>query len=157
MAAVARTVPVSTTPYPGASATPLELLALADEYRAAVALLDGLARPGQQCSRAPFRLVAIHAIELYLSAFLMSAGETAETIRSYGHNLAIRRERAIPHGLVLRLRTQAHLDLLSHKREYLVSRYGTDAMQDLSQPKRLAATLTEVANKVTAALRTKAG
>lgn len=53
-------------PYPGELATASDVRLLADHYRKTAHLLQQMGRPGDPLSRAPFRLAAIHAIELYL-------------------------------------------------------------------------------------------
>lgn len=137
-------------PYPGKSTTVRDLLRLASEYRKAAHHLLPLGRRGDPSSRAPFRLSAIHAIELYLNAFLLHRGETAASIRGMQHDLATRAERAGEKGLRLRKRTAGHLQSMEEKREYLVSRYSPEMTSTVSQVNRLTATLDEVAEKVTA-------
>jgi hypothetical protein len=133
--------------YPGGSATPRQILDLADEYRRAADALLRTGRPGRPLSRAPYRLVAIHAVELYLNAFLLAAGHPAAKLRGLQHDLAARTGFALDAGLPLRKRTAEHLCRLSETREYVVIRYdpATPAGSALN---RLAATLTEVAEKV---------
>lgn len=133
--------------YPGESATPQQIVDLADEYRRAADALLGIGRPGQPLSRAPYRLVAIHAVELYLNAFLLAAGHPSAKLRGLHHNLAARTQFALGAKLPLRKRTAEHLCRLSETREYLIIRYdpATPARSELN---RLAATLTEVAEKV---------
>ncbi|MFT5331032.1 MAG: hypothetical protein ACI9KA_002130 [Parasphingorhabdus sp.] len=138
--------------YPGEMATPVQLKALADEYLAAARLLQQLGRRGQPLSRAPFRLAAIHAIELYLNALLLNRGRTASQIRAMQHNLAMRAKEAEACGLRLRKRTIAHLENLGASQEYLVTRYGPEMTGTASQINRLNATLDEVAGKVSALL-----
>lgn len=137
------------TAYPGEAATPAQIEALADEYRKASMVLLDLGRRGAPLSRAPFRLTAIHAIELYLNAFLLTRGHAPAEIRALQHNLWKRADLAIAFGLNLRKRTAEHLRSLSAAREYLVSRYGPELSATMSQINRLEATLNEVANKVT--------
>lgn len=134
-------------PYPGAAAAPEEIVALADEYRHAAVALMGAGRKGDPLSHAPGRLCAIHAIELYLNAFLLAGGASPEEVRSHIHDLAVRAERAICSGLVLRKRTAEHLQKMTKDREYLVSRYGPEMTSTFSQINRLMATLDEVAGK----------
>ena len=135
--------------YPGSTAAPDEILALADEYRrAAHALIPG--RKGAPLSRAPGRLCAIHAIELYLNVFLLTMGAAPKDVRGHLHNLSALAEKAIANGLVLRKRTANHLRKLTDDREYLVSRYGPELTATLSQTNRLLATLDEVARKTRA-------
>lgn len=134
--------------YPGAAATPPDIVALADEYHRAALSLAPLARKGDPLSLAPGRLCAIHAIELYLNAFLLAGGVSPGDIRSQFHNLATRTDLALAGGLVLRKRTANHLRKMTEDREYLVSRYSPELTSTLSQVNRLFATLTEVAWKV---------
>ena len=135
--------------YPGELATPGEICRLADEYRKAAHLLQQLGRTGEPLSRAPFRLSAIHAIELYLNALLLHRGYAPSEIRRMQHDLAQRTGLAIASGLRLRSRTAAHLDALAENREYLVTRYGPELSGTISQINRLEATLEEVSKKVT--------
>jgi ribulose-5-phosphate 4-epimerase/fuculose-1-phosphate aldolase len=69
------------------------------------------------------------------------------------HNLAERAKRAMDSGLQLRKRTAAHISAMVGNREYLVTRYGAEMTSTVSQINRLTATLDEVANKVTAMIR----
>ena len=136
-----------TITYPGSTAAPNDIVALADEYRrAAIALMES-GRRGEPLSRAPGRLCAMHAIELYLNAFLLAGGTPPEQVRSHFHNLAARTESAIASGLVLRKRTAEHLRKMTEDREYLVSRYGPEMTSTLSELNRLMATLEEVSKK----------
>jgi len=133
--------------YPGETSTVEEILALADEFRRSAEALAGIRVKGKATATAPFRLLAIHAIELYLNAFLRSAGQPAPTIRGLQHNLAARLELIDTYGLVLRKRTRLHLATVSANREYLASRYDPDATTP-SQLNQLQATLSEVRSKV---------
>ena len=137
--------------YPGEAATPAEVVAIADEYRFAAQLLVQNGRPGEPRSRAPFRMVAIHAVELYINAFLLQSGHRAGQVRGLQHNLAARADLAVERGLVLRKRTREHLHSMSQSREFLVTRYVPSGTS-LSEINRLRATLTEVAQKVSAAI-----
>jgi len=134
--------------YPGSNATPAEFVALADEYYSCAEVLMQRGKPRVAISRAPARLCAIHAIELYLNAFLLNSGELPEQVRAHLHNLANRTEIALSHGLVLRKLTKAHLIKMTEDREYLISRYGPEMSTTLSEITRLMATLNEVAKKV---------
>ncbi|MEQ1492000.1 MAG: hypothetical protein ABL932_15770 [Terricaulis sp.] len=137
--------------YPGALATPAQVQALADEYRKATRVLLELGRRGAPLTYAPFRLTAIHAVELYLNAFLLRGGHAPGEIRRLQHDLWARAELALAGGLQLRKRTSAHLRSLNAKREYLASRYGPELAATMSQINRLGATLEEVATKTTKA------
>jgi len=141
--------------YPGELATSGEIRLLADEYRNAAYLLRPLGRAGEPLSRAPFRLSAIHAIELYLNALLLQRGYPASVIRGMQHDLAERTQLAVANGLGLRSRTAAHLQALAENREYLVTRYGPELSGTISPINRLEATLDEVSKKVTEMLAAK--
>jgi hypothetical protein len=141
--------------YPGELATPEDIRRLAAEYQKAAHYLLELGRRGDPLSRAPYRLSAIHAVELYLSALLLHEGHKASRVRGLQHDLAARVELAIASGLQLRKRTIAHLHTITGNREYLVTRYGPEMTATVSQVNRLTATLEEVAAKVTAIVSTK--
>jgi hypothetical protein len=136
--------------YPGALSSWREALALADVYRLAAQSVHGIGRPGRPITRAPYRLVAIHAIELYLTALLLRFGSDPARLRGLQHDVAARGELAVDCGLTLRRRTRDHLKSLAETREYLVSRYAPGAAAGLSPPNRLSATLDEIAAKVSA-------
>ena len=138
--------------YPGEFAAPYMIRRLADEYRSAAHLLLPHGRRGDPLSRAPYRFAAIHAIELYLNAFLLKQGHEAGVVRGMQHHLSARTHLAIESGLRLRKRTETHLHAMTGNREYLVTRYGPEMTATVSQINRLAATLDEVAKKVTAAV-----
>jgi hypothetical protein len=139
---------IAAKPYPGASATPLEIVGLAVEYHMAAEMLMLKGRSRKPASWAPARLCAIHATELYLNAFLLNRGMPPEKVRAHLHNLADRARLAVDDGLVLRKLTFAHLIKMTDDREYLVSRYGPELSGTLSETNRLMATLNEVAKKV---------
>ncbi len=111
-------------------------------------MLMEIRRPSKPFSRAPYHLTAIHAIELYLNALLLSQGMKPCDLRKLHHDLSARIEHQHAVGLALRSRTAAHLVDLSKRREYLISRYGTDQMTTVSQINRLQATLEEIQAKV---------
>jgi hypothetical protein len=140
--------------YPGEVASALQVQALAEEYCKASHVLLSMIRRGEPLTRAPFRLTAIHAIELYLNALLLHYGYKAAHIRGFQHDVWSRTELAIAGGLKLRQRTIDHLRVLSASREYLVTRYGPELASTTSQLNRLTATLNEVAEKVTATVAT---
>ncbi len=135
-----------TRTYPGEQMDALAVLRLAEAYRDdAMHLLE---RRGCK-SRSPFRLVAIHAIELYLNAYLLALGHPHTAIRGLQHDLGRRLTLLQEAGVVLRLRTAEHLKVLSSNREYLVSRYDSCETSSLSQLNRLQATMNEVRSRVT--------
>lgn len=135
-------------PYPGANATPVEIFALAVEYHSAAEALVANCRKREPVSRAPTRLCAIHAIELYLNAFLLATGDPPQRVRAHFHDLSGRARLAVDKGLILRKLTLAHLVKMTDDREYLISRYGPELSGTLSESNRLMATLNEVAKKV---------
>jgi len=137
--------------YPGDLATPAEIRKLAEEYRLAADNLRLTFRSGAPISRAPYRLVAIHAIELYLNACLVSAGNSKSAVRGLRHDFAKRADLAINAHLKLRKRTEQHLRSISERREYLATRYDP-ASKQMSEINRLDATLVEIAQKVSALL-----
>ena len=116
-------------------------------HRAACTLLE----QGSAVS-APARLCAIHAVELYLSAFLASHGMAATDIRKMGHDLAARGAAVRARGLVLRHGTAAHLAAMTEAQEYVALRYRPMATGTLAPANRMAATLGEVSEKVTKAI-----
>lgn len=118
--------------YPGEAATPQQVVALADEYRRAAEALLATGRRRDPLSRAPYRLVAIHAIELYLNALLLSDGCASVDLRRMHHDLSSRTNLATADNLRLRRRTAAHLATLSATREYLATRYDPH-QSDLSE------------------------
>lgn len=140
--------------YPGATASPRQLFELADEYRKAFLVLAAMGRPRKPLTQMPARLVAMHAIELYLSAALLDHGVPRAEVRGAQHDVGVRAEMAAASGLTLRKRTLEHLKSLTSGREYLVSRYGPELVSSMTQVNRLSSTLDEVARKV--AIRIKA-
>jgi hypothetical protein len=136
------------TAYPGDRASARDIRLLAEEYHHAAHRAAGDIRPGEPLSAAPLRLLALHAVELNLSACLLLDGLTWPAIRRMGHDVGARLEAATAAGLVLRRRTAAHLVAAARDREYLISRYGPDCQANVSQVSRLLATLDEVGRKV---------
>jgi len=133
--------------YPGSLASTEQLLLLAREYHRAAETLLGNRRKGDPLSLAPFRLAAIHAMELYLNALLRNEGLDHKKVRGLQHDLASRTQLVQEAGVVLRKRTAEHLAHLVDNREYLVSRYGPELVATTSDINRLMATLEEVSRK----------
>lgn len=133
--------------FPGDEASPAEILAHAHAYREAARLLTP-AKGASRAIRAPQRLVAIHAVELYLNAYLRAAGHMPKDVRTQGHNLARRADLAHAAGLVLRRRTAAHLAAMTENRDYLAARYAPARPPACLSYNRLDATLKELAEKV---------
>lgn len=140
------------TIYPGECASPCDVLALADEYRRAAEALLPTGRRRAPLSRAPYRLLAIHAIELYLNAYLLATGHSPIAVRRFQHDFASRSQCAVGAKLALKKRTLSHLALLSERREYLTTRYDC-AQTGTSELNRLGASLAEVSEKVSAFVR----
>ena len=141
---------MSTAPsriYPGEEATPRQVLDLADEYRNAAGRLRELGQAGKRLSFAPFRSASIHAIELYLNAFLLHRGHPPGTVRGLHHDMAKRAKLSKAAGLRLRAKTERHLHAIGIHREYLASRYDPEAV-GISQINQLESTLAEVSKKV---------
>ncbi|NVD43307.1 hypothetical protein HT585_31035 [Ensifer sp. HO-A22] len=129
----------------GKTASVRDVLHLAARYRAAaIKLGEAPAKPNQL----PQRLLALHAIELYLDALLLSKSIGRETIRVFQHDLGERARIAAAAGLVLRKRTLAHLVALTAVKEYCVVRYAPELTPRLSQVNRVMATLDELSQKV---------
>jgi hypothetical protein len=135
--------------YPGELATPEQIVHLANEYKRAAEKLLESGRRSQPLSYAPFRLAAIHAIELYLNSVLLKSGTSSSTIRGMQHNLSVRAELILTGKLKLKQKTLLHLNTLSQSREYLLTRYDPNPIVK-SELNRLLSTLNEVSNKATA-------
>lgn len=133
--------------FPGETADPASLLILAHEYTTGAMSVLGTARRGFPASYAPFRLLSIHAIELYLNAALLASGRPHAAVRGLHHDLNERAEIARSTGLALRKRTREHLRTLSLTREYLATRYDPNC-SGMSELNRLCATMQELATKV---------
>lgn len=134
--------------YPGDGATAEQIVILAIEYDRAAEFLWRAGRRREPLSWAPYRTAALHAVELYLNAFLVSVGHSNASVRGCRHDFGSRARLAVEAGLQLTKRTQAHLGKVQEIREYLFSRYepGTYETSPLN---RLRATQLEVASKVT--------
>ena len=127
---------------------PHVLISVAHHYRAAAIDLYQLRLGKGLASMSPVRLCALHAIELYLSAFVVASGFPAKPLRAFGHDLAVRATYAKGAGLNLRSKTFDHLSELTESREYLLSRYAPSLITSQSQINRVLATLREVSEKV---------
>lgn len=137
-------------PYPGQGATAGQIKSLADDFRAAADAVASRGRRGAPASRSPYRLLALHSVELYLNALLLARGHLPIRVRGLQHDLAARTDLALAAGLVLRARTVTHLRDVAARREYLTSRYAPELAGTASEVNRMAATLEEVARKASA-------
>lgn len=134
----------SEAPYPGSNADAVQIIELAEAYyEAAISLFAG-AKKGQKLSYAPARLCSIHAIELYLNAFLRKEGELPQQVRGRLHNIA---DESFVSQLKLRKKTADHLQAMTERREYLISRYAPEQMSQHTELNRLQATLEEIRKK----------
>lgn len=135
--------------YPGDTAEFDEIADLANVYYEAAMALFPLGRKGSLHSYAPARLCSIHAIELFLNAFLRREGLANANIRARCHNLA---DEDFVSKLDLRKKTSEHLAVMTRKREYLISRYAPELAHQHTELNRLQATLIEVRDKTVAHL-----
>ena len=127
-------------------------LRLAEEYHDAARALLSAGPSAEAGARAPARFCALHAIELYLDAFLRVAGESPGRLRAHSHNFGLRAALAMRAGLDLRRKTALHLVRLTAARTYVADRYGPTRTAEPCEMNRLAATLEEIARKVRDAL-----
>lgn len=141
---------VAARPYPGSEATVGQLLSLADQFYVAAMTLT--ANPANYAALAPTRFCAIHAIEIYLNAFLRFRDVPIKQLRGLQHDLAERMGMAISAGLFLRAKTREHILRMNDRREYLVVRYGPEQSNDLSEMNRVLATLKDVSSKIRATI-----
>ncbi len=93
--------------YPGESASVRGILELAGHYRYAASLLEERSPRGKLHSHIPRRFLALHAIELYLNAFLLAKGIDHKTIRGLQHDIGERAQRAIDAGILEKAYGQA--------------------------------------------------
>jgi hypothetical protein len=134
----------SASPYPGSEASVRELLCLADAYRTAAMELFDRAKGAGALAQAPARFCAIHAVELYLNAFLRHRGATPGEVRAKLHALD---DGSFAAALDLKDRTRRHLSWMTANREYLISRYAPELLKTQSEVNRVAATMNEIAKK----------
>ncbi|MFK0278434.1 hypothetical protein ACIQUG_32520 [Ensifer sp. NPDC090286] len=132
------------------TASARDLLSLAAQYRVAAVKLG---ETSSKRTDLPQRLLALHAIELYFDALLLTKGFGHDT--SLQHNLGERAQIAVAAGLVLRKRTLAHLLTLSSSTQYLVVRYAPERTSTLSQVNRAMATLEEISRKIPKMVKSK--
>jgi hypothetical protein len=130
--------------YPGSALSPRDVLMLAERYRESARLLFDVGHARKPKTAAPFRLLTIHAIELYLNAMLLAAGLDHSAIRGMQHDLVKRCALIQQMKVVLRKRTILHLQDVSANREYLVSRYDLPDNAKVSMANQLTATMEEL-------------
>jgi hypothetical protein len=130
-----------------------EFLAFADEFHRAALVARKLCEPKKPLTRIGFCSLAIHAIELYLNAYLRNLEVSPAELKKISHNLRKRRLMAVAGGLKLRRKTQEHLDFMTVCREYRKVRYGPEIGSEKSELSQIDRTLREVAKKVGLALK----
>jgi hypothetical protein len=130
--------------YPGSQASVRDILSLAHSYRDAAQTLFEDCKGTGTLAQAPARLCAIHAVELFLNAYLRHVGEPPEKVRAKLHALS---DDAFAEALDLRDRTRRHLGWMTENREYLIVRYGPELFDKQSQVNRVEATMNKVAKK----------
>lgn len=137
-------------PYPGSTAEVTDIIDLAEAYYDAANALIQAAKKRGRLSYAPARFVSIHAIELFLNAFLRHHGAPPEEVRGRLHNLS---DDGFRSELKLRKKTAQHLVDMTQKREYLISRYAPEQVAKHTELTRLNATLKEIRKKTLAHLQ----
>jgi hypothetical protein len=128
------------------------MLGLADEYYGAAMVLIGQEDPLRLSMFAPARLCVLHAIEVYLNAFLLFHLMTPQEIRGFQHGLIQRTEAARSRGLVLKAKTHKNLAKLEASREYLLVRYSPERGDEMIELPRLFSTLDDVTRQVRTAI-----
>jgi hypothetical protein len=103
-----------------AGATPIGIFLLADAYLDAAREAD---RNPHKHSNGPTRLLAYHACELFLKAFLRERGEDVDTLRDYGHDLTRMIESAKEKGLLPAKKAEAAILRVVAKKDYVRARY----------------------------------
>lgn len=142
-------------PYPGDGSTPENTQLLADEYRKAAQSLLPTLKKQTPLTSAPFRLVAIQAIELYLNAYLLKNDCSPAEVRGLQHDFSQKAHLAKEKALLLRKKTHEHIVSLNETREYLTSRYAPDMSVKVSEINRLSATLEELSKKLSETQKNK--
>jgi hypothetical protein len=138
--------------YPGDSATAQQLLELADQYfNAALTTRAKQVKPRQRLTWAPTRLLYVHAIELYLNAWLRKKNVANATLRGMKHSLSERYNEAARLGLTLPDSAQRNLVQVEHENAYVVVRYGPERLRELSNPMQLEGSLIAVRKAVLSA------
>jgi hypothetical protein len=141
--------------YPGNDVSAAQFSKLALHYADAAHSFSKLPEKQKGLALAPYRLLAIHAIELALNALLLHNNVPPEKVRGLQHNLQERITLTEKFGLTLRAKTVLHIKNLTDSREYLVHRYDPQTSLKVSQLNRLIATMQEVSCKVQALLAVK--
>lgn len=107
-------------------ATSIGLFILADDYLNAART----AAAGVKSARSgPVRLLALHACELFLKAYLRETGSTHASMRKLNHDLAAHADLAMERGLALGKARYNDLRVVTEIKDYVGARYraGGDA------------------------------
>jgi|OM-RGC.v1.024672236 hypothetical protein len=125
-------------------ATPHDVLVLAAKYAEAADCLFAEHRRSQSDLNLPARLCALHAVELYLHAFLRYRGASAKQLRTRNHGLW---HDEFNRCLDLDAKTRQHLQDLSDQKAYLSVRYPNDPVQRPCPINRMERTLEAIREK----------
>ncbi len=125
-------------------ATPQDVLAVAGSYAEAADHLFAQHRTAKPDLNMPARLCALHAVELYLHAFLRFRGASAKQIRARSHSLWHEEFNKV---LDLDPKTRQHLQDLSSERVYVSVRYPIDHVSRPCPINRMERTLEAVREK----------
>lgn len=129
-----------------------EIVGLARIYAACASDLAAAVVGGGVARQAPARFCAVHAVELYLNAYLRHCGMPGAELRRMCHDQSARLMHAMARGLRLPNGTALHIIRMSEDRDYLRLRYELSAAATLAPMTRIAATLRDVGAAVDAAL-----
>lgn len=125
-------------------AMPQDVLDLAGKYAEAAEYLFAEHRRSKPGLNLPARLCALHAMELYLHAFLRFRGATAKQIRARNHGLW---HEEFNLCLGLDAKTCQHLQDLTNGREYLSVRYPLEPDRQPCPLNRMERTLEAIREK----------
>jgi hypothetical protein len=126
------------------SAKPQEMLDLAKSYADAAEHLFAEHRASKMSLQKPARLCALHAIELYLHAFLTFRGATDKQMKDRHHALW---HEEFSDRLGLDAKTQQHLKDLTTEKAYLAVRYGCEPPHTMCAETRMKRTLELIREK----------
>lgn len=132
------------TTYPGALAPPDQILRLAESYAEAARRLYAAPKPRTGLWHAPFRLCALHSIELYINAFLRFRGTAPDCVRARLHDCWHAEFATV---LDLRAGTRRHLQTILEHRDYLCVRYAPETARDWVPVNRVHASLSDIMAK----------
>jgi HEPN domain-containing protein len=132
-------------PYPGDHIDGVALLGMAKSYHEAADRLRAALTPCKNGDYAPWRLLALHAIELYLSAAMLRHDHDMAVVRSSSHDLEKKLNLLLKDGMRFSEKTCHVLRLVSQDRHYVRARYAPDMVKEMMPITRLNAALSDVA------------